>query len=108
PAQTVEQVASLRMVPGLIVLRHGDANETVEAWKVVMKQHHVPAVLVLSRQALPTVDRMKYAPASGVAQGAYILADAAGGKPEVILLATGSEVMLCLEAYERLTAEGIK
>jgi transketolase len=106
--QPVEQVASLRAIPGLIVLRPADANEVTEAWKVIMKQHHAPAVLVLTRQALPTVDREKYASASGVAQGAYILADAPNGKPDVLLLATGSEVALCLEAYERLKAEGIK
>jgi transketolase len=106
--QPVEQVASLRAIPGLIVLRPADANEVTEAWKVIMKQHHAPAVLVLTRQALPTVDREKYTSASGVAQGAYILADAPNGKPDVLLLATGSEVALCLEAYERLKAEGIK
>jgi len=106
--QPVEQLASLRAIPGLIVLRPADANEVVEAWKVVMKLHHAPAVLVLTRQALPTIDRSKYAAASGVAQGAYILADAQGGKPDVLLLATGSEVALCMEAYERLKTEGIK
>ncbi len=106
--QPIEQVGSLRMIPGLIVLRPADANETVEAWKVVMKLHHEPALLVLTRQALPTIDRGKYAAASGVAQGAYILADAADGKPDVLLLATGSEVPLCLDAHERLKAEGIK
>jgi transketolase len=106
--QPVEQVASLRMIPGLIVLRPADANETIEAWKVVMKLHHQPAALVLTRQALPTVDRTKYAPAAGVARGAYVLADAAGGTPDVLLLATGSEVAVCLEAHERLTAEGIR
>jgi transketolase len=106
--QPIEQVASLRAIPGLIVLRPGDANETAEAWKVVMKLHHAPAVLVLTRQALPTIDRGKYAPAAGVAQGAYVLADAADGRPDVLLLATGSEVALCLDAYERLKAEGVK
>jgi transketolase len=106
--QPIEQVASLRAIPGLIVLRPADANEVTEAWKVIMKLHHEPAVLVLTRQALPTIDRGKYAPASGLAHGAYVLADAAGGKPDVLLLATGSEVVLCLEAYERLRAEGIK
>jgi transketolase len=106
--QPIEQVASLRAIPGLIVLRPADANEVVEAWKFIMKLHHEPVVLILSRQALPTIDRSKYAAASGVTQGAYILADAQGGKPDVILLATGSEVALCLEAYERLKAEGIK
>jgi transketolase len=106
--QPIEQLASLRAIPGLIVLRPADANETVEAWKVVMQLHHQPAVLVLTRQALPTIDRGKYAAASGVARGAYVLADADGGKPDVLLLATGSEVALCLEAYERLKAERIK
>ncbi len=106
--QPIEQVTSLRTIPGLIVLRPADANETAEAWKVIMKLHHEPAVLVLTRQALPTIDRSKYGPAAGVAQGAYILADAPDGKPDVLLLATGSEVALCLDAYERLKAEGIK
>jgi transketolase len=106
--QPVEQVASLRAIPGLIVLRPADANEVLEAWKVIMKLHHAPAVLVLTRQALPTIDRSKYAAASGLAQGAYILADPPGGKPDVLLLATGSEVALCLEALDRLKAEGIK
>jgi transketolase len=106
--QPIEQVASLRTIPGLIVLRPADANEVTEAWKVIMKLHHEPVILVLTRQALPTIDRAKYAPASGVAQGAYVLADAQGGKPDVLLLATGSEVGLCLEAYERLKAEGVK
>jgi transketolase len=106
--QPIEQVASLRAIPGLVVLRPADANEVTEAWKVVMKLHHQPAVLVLTRQALPTIDRSKYAPAAGLAQGAYILADAPGGKPDVLLLATGSEVAICLAAYEQLKAEGIK
>jgi transketolase len=106
--QPVEQVASLRAIPGLIVLRPADANEVVEAWKVIMGLHHQPAVLVLTRQAVPTIDRGKYAAASGLIRGAYVLADAPGGKPDVLLLATGSEVALCLEAYERLKAEGVK
>jgi len=106
--QPVEQVASLRAIPGLIVWRPADANEVVEAWKVIMKQHHAPAVLILTRQALPTIDRSKYGAASGVAQGAYVLADAPNGKPDVLLLATGSEVALCLEAYERLKADRIQ
>jgi transketolase len=105
--QPIEQVASLRSIPGLIVLRPADANEVAEAWKVIMKLHHEPAVLVLTRQAVPTIDRSKYAPASGLAHGAYVLADAPDGKPDVLLLASGSEVVLCLEAYERLKAEGI-
>jgi transketolase len=106
--QPIEQVASLRAIPGLIVLRPADANEVVEAWKVIMKLHHEPAVLVLTRQALPTIDRSKYAPAAGLIRGAYILADAPGAKPDVVLLATGSEVALCLEAYEQLKADRIK
>lgn len=106
--QPVEQLASLRAIPGLIVLRPGDANEVIEAWKVIMQLHHEPVALILSRQALPTLDRSKYASAAGVAQGAYILADAAAGQPEVILIGTGSEVSLCVNAYEQLTKEGIK
>jgi transketolase len=106
--QPVEQLASLRAVPGLIVLRPADANEVVEAWKVIMHLHHEPAVLVLTRQDLPTLDRARYAPAAGLARGAYILADPADGKPDVLLLATGSEVALCVEAFEALQAEGIK
>jgi transketolase len=106
--QPVEQLPSLRAVPGLIVLRPADANEVVEAWKVIMQLKHEPVALVLSRQALPTLDRSKYASASGVAKGAYILADAANGSPEVILMATGSEVSLCVGVYETLKAEGIQ
>ena len=106
--QPVEHLASLRAVPGLMVIRPGDANEVIAAWKVIMELHHAPVVLVLTRQALPTLDRGRYGPAGGVARGAYVLADAADGKPEVLLLATGSEVSLCVEAYEALTAEGIK
>jgi transketolase len=106
--QPVEQLASLRAIPGFMVLRPADANEVTEAWKVIMQLRHEPAALVLTRQALPTIDRTKYAPASGVAKGAYVLAEAKGGKPELILMATGSEVSLCLSAYEQLTAEGRK
>jgi transketolase len=106
--QPVEQLPALRAVPGLIVLRPADANEVVEAWKVIMQLKHEPVALVLSRQALPTLDRSKYAAASGVAKGAYILADASNGSPEVILMATGSEVSLCVAAYETLIAEGIR
>ncbi|MGH8006913.1 MAG: transketolase-like TK C-terminal-containing protein, partial [Candidatus Binatia bacterium] len=106
--QPVEHLASLRAIPGLIVLRPGDANETVEAWRVIMQLRHEPVALILSRQPLPTVDRSTYAPASGVAKGAYVLADAKDGKPEVLLLASGSEVSLCVTAYEQLKAEGIK
>ena len=106
--QPVEQLASLRAMPGMITMRPGDANEVVEAWKVILQLKHEPVSLVLTRQALPTLDRSKYAAASGVAQGAYILADAQGGKPELILIGTGSELSLCVEAYEKLTADGIR
>jgi transketolase len=106
--QPVEQLVSLRAIPGLITLRPGDANEVVEAYRYVMQLRHQPAVLVLSRQPLPTLDRSKYAPASGVAHGAYVLADAPGGDPEVILIASGSEVSLAVEAHEKLLAEGIR
>jgi transketolase len=105
--QPIEQLASLRAVPNTIVLRPGDANEVVEAWKIAMQTTHGPVLLVLSRQAIPTLDRSKYAPAAGVAKGAYVLADAPGGKPSVILMASGSEVYLCVDAYEKLKAEGI-
>jgi transketolase len=106
--QPIEQLPSLRAVPGLMVIRPCDANEVVEAWRVIMPQRHRPAVMVLTRQNIPTLDRSKYAPASGLAKGAYILADAEGGKPDVILMATGSEVSLCTGAQEKLSAEGIK
>src|SRR5262249_2083624 len=106
--QPVEQISSLRTIPGLIVLRPADATEVAEAWKVIMKLHHEPAVLILTRQAVPTIDRTKYAAANGLTCGAYILGDASDAEPSVLLLATGSEVVLCLEAYERLKAEGIK
>src|SRR5712692_2156595 len=100
--QPIEQLASLRAMPNMLVLRPGDANEVVEAYKVIVQLRHSPATLVLTRQALPTFDRTKFAPASGVAKGAYVLADAANGKPEVILMGTGSEVQLCMAAYEKL------
>jgi transketolase len=106
--QPIEQLASLRAIPGLITLRPADANEVVEAWRVIMELKHEPVALVLTRQALPTLDRSIYASASGVAKGAYIVADPPNGQPEVILLATGSEVSLCVEAYEVLKAEGVK
>jgi transketolase len=106
--QPVEQLASLRAIPGLTLIRPGDANEVVEAYRCVMPLRHRPAVIVLSRQALPTLDRKKYAPASGVAQGAYVLADAPGGEPEVILIGTGSEVSLAAQAHEKLVAAGIR
>src|SRR5262249_11583464 len=106
--QPIEQLAALRAVPGLVLLRPADANEVVEEWKVIMQLTHQPGALVLTRQAVPTFDRSKYAPASGVAKGAYIFADAPDAKPEVILIGTGSEVSLCVTAYEQLKSEGIK
>jgi transketolase len=106
--QPVEQLISLRAIPGLITLRPGDANEVVEAYRYIMQLRHQPVILVLSRQALSTLDRSKYAPASGVAHGAYALADAPDKNPEVILIATGSEVILAIEAHEKLIAEGIR
>ena len=106
--QPVEHLASLRAIPGLITLRPGDANEVVEAYRYIIQLRHEPAVLALSRQPLPTLDRTKYAPASGVARGAYVLADAPGGNPEVILIASGSEVSLAVQAHEKLVADGIR
>ena len=106
--QPVEQLLSLRAVPGLVTLRPGDANEVVEAYRYVMQLRHQPAALVLSRQPLPTLDRSKFAPASGVARGAYVLAGATGENPELIFIATGSEVSLAVEAHEKLVAEGIR
>jgi len=106
--QPIEQLVTLRAIPGLITLRPADANEVIEVWKIIMSLKKEPAALVLTRQALPTFDRTKYAPASGLARGAYVLADAEGGKPQVILMATGSEVYLCIEAYEKLKADGIR
>jgi len=106
--QPVEHLASLRAIPGLITLRPGDANEVVEAYRYIMKLRHQPVVLALSRQPLPTLDRSKYAAASGVARGAYVLADAPGANPEVIIIATGSEVSLAVEAHEKLLADGVR
>jgi transketolase len=106
--EPVEQLAAFRAMPNMLVFRPGDANEVVEAYKVAIHHTHGPSTLVFSRQAMPTFDRTKYAPASGVAKGAYVLADAAGGKPDVILLASGSELGLCAAAYEKLSADGIK
>ena len=106
--QPIEQLITLRAVPGLITLRPADANEVLEAWKVIMSLKKEPVALALTRQAVPTFDRTKYASAAGVARGAYIMADADGGKPQVILMATGSEVYLCIDAYEKLKAEGIR
>ncbi len=106
--QPVEHLASLRAIPGLVTFRPADANEVVEAYRYIMQLRHKPAVLALSRQPLPTLDRTKYASASGVARGAYVLADAPGGDPEVILIASGSEVSLAVDAHEKLIAEGIR
>jgi transketolase len=106
--QPVEQLASLRAMPGLVTLRPADANEVVEAYRYVAQLRHQPAVLALSRQPLPTLDRNKYAAASGVSKGAYVLADAPGGKPDVILIASGSEVILAVEAHEKLSADGVR
>lgn len=106
--QPVEQLASLRAIPGLRVFRPADANEVVEAWRAILPLRHEPVALVLSRQALPTLDRSRYAPADGVSRGAYVLATAPGGPPEVILLGTGSEVSLCVAAHERLLGDGIR
>ena len=105
--QPVEQLASLRAMPGMVMLRPADANEVVEAWRVVMALKDSPASLVLTRQALPTLDRSRYASAAGVARGAYVLADPADGRPDVILLASGSEVELCIAAHEQLRREGV-
>ena len=106
--QPVEHLPSLRAIPGLIVLRPADANEVVEAWRVIMNLHHEPVALILTRQDVPTLDRRRCAPASPLVRGAYILADSPDGHPDVLLLASGSEVSLCVGAYERLIAEGIK
>ncbi|MFO1082759.1 MAG: transketolase [Reyranellaceae bacterium] len=105
--QAIEQLVGLRAIPRLVVLRPGDANEVVEAWKLMAGLARRPACLVLSRQAVPTLDRSRYAPASGLARGAYVLADAREATPQVILIGTGSELALCVEAYERLAGEGI-
>jgi len=105
--QPVEQLASLRAMPGIIDMRPADANEVVEAWRVIMPLRHDPVAMILSRQALPTLDRSKYAPASGLAKGAYVLAGDPDETPDVILIATGSEVALAIAAYEQLVDEGI-
>jgi len=106
--QPIEQLAALRAVPGLITMRPGDANEVAEAWRFLMELRHDSVALVLSRQPMPTLDRTKYAAAAGLRQGAYVLADAPGGDPEVVLLSTGTEVPLCIDAFEQLTADGVR
>ncbi len=106
--QPVEHLASMRAIPGLVTLRPADANEVVEAYRYILQLRHKPAALVLSRQPLPTLDRTRYAPASGLARGAYVLGDAPGGQPDVILIASGSEVSLAVDAYETLATQGIR
>jgi transketolase len=106
--QPIEHLISLRAIPNLVVMRPADANEVAEAWKVILSMPRQPVALVLTRQALPIFDRKRFAAASGVAKGAYVLADAEGGTPQVLLMGTGSEVSLCMEAYEKLTREGIR
>jgi transketolase len=106
--QPIEQLAALRAMPNMLVMRPGDANEVTEAYRAVLPHSHGPTTFVFSRQALPTLDRTKYASAAGVAKGAYVLADADGGKPEVILMASGSELQWVVGAYEKLKAQGIK
>lgn len=106
--QPVEHLASLRAIPGLVTLRPGDANEVVEAYRCIMGFRHTPVILVLSRQPLPTLDRSRYSSASGLVRGAYILADAVGAKPQIILIASGSEVILAVQAHEKLISEGIR
>jgi transketolase len=105
--QPIEQLAALRAIPGLVTIRPADANEVVEAWRVIVGLQHRPACLVLTRQALPTLDRSRYAPASGLARGGYILSEAPGRKPDVILIATGSEVPLCIAAQDMLKSQGL-
>ena len=105
--QPIEHLMSIRAIPHMILLRPADANEVAEAWRVIMPLKKNPACLVLTRQGVPTFDRSKYASADGVAKGAYVLADS-GGTPDVILIGTGSEVQLCVGAYEKLTADGVK
>jgi len=106
--EPIEQLVSLRAIPGMVVIRPADANEMTEAYRFIMQQQHRPVALICSRQALPIVDRTQFAPAAGLAKGAYVLADAAGGTPDVILIASGSEVSLCLAARDRLAAEGAR
>ena len=105
--QPIEQLLSLRAIPGMVVIRPADANEVTEAWRVVMQLKHRPAAIICSRQPLPTVDRGKFAAAALLAKGAYVLADPDDGKPSVILIGTGSEVSLCMAAREKLLSEGI-
>jgi transketolase len=106
--QPIEQLITLRATPGMVTIRPGDANEVAEAWRTLLPMKHQPVALILSRQAQPTIDRSRYASAAGTAKGGYVLADPAGGAaPKVILIGTGTELQLCIDAYERLTAEGL-
>ena len=105
--QPVEQLASLRAIPGIVIFRPADANEVAEAWRTIMEMHHEPAVLVLSRQAMPTFDRSRCGSVDGVRKGAYVLADPKDGSPDVLLLASGSEVALCMDAYDQLASDGV-
>jgi transketolase len=106
--QPVEQLISLRAIPGLVVLRPGDANEVVEAYRYILQLRHQPAVIALSRQPLPTFDRSKYASAAGVARGAYVMAESPGGLPDIILIGSGSEVSLVVAAHETLVSQKIR
>lgn len=106
--QPVEQLAALRAIPNMLTIRPGDANEVAEAWRLILREKHAPAILVLSRQPLPTIDRTQFAPAAGLARGAYVLSDPQAGQPEVILIATGSEVSLCLRVAAELQRDGIR
>src|SRR6202165_3535478 len=106
--QPVEQLSALRAIPHMTLIRPADASETAEAWRAALKHKKGPVALVLTRQKLSFIDRTKYASASGLARGAYVLADAAGGKPEVVLMSSGSEVGLILDAQKRLEADGIR
>ena len=106
--QPIEHLSSLRAMPGLTVIRPADANETAEAWRVAVEQQTGPVALIMTRQVVPVIDRSKYAAAAGVRKGAYVLADSGEGEPQLILIATGSEVHLALEVYEKVRAEGIR
>src|SRR5258707_8169654 len=106
--QPIEHLISLRAIPNLVVVRPCDANEVAEAWKTILAMPRQPVALILTRQNLPTLDRKRFAAASGLSKGAYVLADAEDGKPELLLMATGSEVSLCVEAYEELTRQGVR
>ena len=106
--QPVEHLPALRAIPSLDVIRPCDANEVAEAWRVAIDRHHQPVALILTRQNVPILDRSKYASAEGLSRGGYVLADAEGGDPELILIATGSEVALAIDAYEELSADGVR